>query len=157
MKKCFKCGVEKPLTEFYKHSQMADGHLNECKECAKKDVHKNRHDSLEYYQAYDRKRSVLPHRAELRKKVNTQWQRDGRRLEVMRRYREKYPEKYKAITMVHNALRSGKLIQPNSCEKCGKVTRNIEGHHDDYSKPLDVRWLCLSCHAETRRIYKHES
>jgi ribosomal protein L37AE/L43A len=43
------------------------------------------------------------------------------------------------------AVRRGKLqIQP--CEKCG--ASEAEKHHDDYSKPLDVRWLCRGCHME---------
>lgn len=41
MKKCFKCGAEKELTEFYKHKGMTDGRLGKCKACTKSDVKNN--------------------------------------------------------------------------------------------------------------------
>lgn len=37
---CFKCGIEKPITDYYVHKQMGDGHLNKCKNCTKNDVGK---------------------------------------------------------------------------------------------------------------------
>jgi hypothetical protein len=61
-----------------------------------------------------------------------------------RRHREKYPEHVRARLMVRTAIASGKLKR-QPCEQCGAP--NAHGHHDDYSKPLDVRWLCPPCHA----------
>jgi ribosomal protein S27AE len=59
-------------------------------------------------------------------------------------YESRYPEKAEVHRIVRNAIKSGKLIA-EPCEKCEKTNR-IHAHHDDYSKPLDVRWLCAKCH-----------
>ena len=59
----------------------------------------------------------------------------------------------KASSLVNRALKLGILVRPKMCEICsaspepGKNGRSrIQGHHDDYSKILEVRWLCTSCH-----------
>ncbi len=57
----------------------------------------------------------------------------------------KFPEKYKARYTLKNAVRLGK-IKRGVCEVCGSV--EVEGHHDDYSKPLEVRWFCHQHHCE---------
>ena len=65
-KRCFKCNAVKPLSDFYKHPRMADGHLNKCKECAKRDVHQNRDEKRDYYILYDRMRNDDPERTAAR-------------------------------------------------------------------------------------------
>src|SRR3990167_6447292 len=54
-------------------------------------------------------------------------------------------EKFKAWRAVEKALRSGQITKPASCESCGG-TALIEGHHEDYSQPLVVQWICRRCH-----------
>jgi hypothetical protein len=135
MKVCFKCQRELPLSDFYKHPQMGDGYLNKCKECTKKDVKKHREDNINYYREYDRNRG------------NRQTK------EYIDSYRENHPLAYKAKTMVSNAVRDGRLFK-EPCESCGSDS-NIHGHHDDYAKPLNVRWLCAACHSQWHKKHGH--
>ena len=58
---------------------------------------------------------------------------------------ERNPIKHAAHNAVSNAVRDGKLLR-QPCEVCG--SQSAQAHHDDYSKPLDVRWLCTTHHAE---------
>jgi hypothetical protein len=130
-KVCFKCKQEKPLSEFYKHKAMADGHLNKCKECTKNDVAIHRESNIEAIRQYDRDRAKLPHRVENNTKRTKE-------------YRELNPEKYSAHGKVARAVRAGAIeVQP--CAICGTFKR-VEKHHPDYSKPLDVVFLCSVHH-----------
>lgn len=62
-----------------------------------------------------------------------------------RKWREQNPEKYTAHMRVSAAKLAGK-ITPEPCEVCGE--ERTLAHHDDYSKPLEVRWLCYLHHSE---------
>jgi hypothetical protein len=59
MKKCFKCNINKNLTEFYRHSEMKDGYVNKCKECNKQDVRRNYSYNKQHYQKYDKNRQRM--------------------------------------------------------------------------------------------------
>lgn len=65
-----------------------------------------------------------------------------------RLYMQRFPIKAKAQKQAYSRRRRGKLV-PQPCEACG-ATEKIEMHHEDYSKPFDVRWFCWACH---RRLH----
>lgn len=128
MKKCFKCQEELPLSDFYKHKQMVDGHLGKCKACTAEDVRKNRLRNIDRFRDYDRKRGNR----------QTKEYRDKRKA--------RYPNKCKATSMVGNAIRDKRLFK-EPCEVCG-TEEALHAHHDDYLKPLNVRWLCAAHHRQ---------
>lgn len=139
MKLCFKCKAERPIEDFYRHPQMADGRLNKCKACTRADAVANRAAKAEYYRAFDRERAVLPHRIEARRAYSaTDAGRASRRI-ANDHYASDNPLKRVAHNAVSNAIRGGRLAK-QACEVCGDW--NAEAHHDDYSRPLEVRWLC---------------
>jgi len=138
-KTCFKCHRTLPLTEFYAHSRMADGHLNKCKECTRSDTMQNRRRRADYYREYDRSRSSLPHRVVRREKT-------------CMRQRTEEPQKYRARIAAQKALRNGQ-IRREPCYFCGSTTE-LEMHHPDYGKPLRVYWLCRSSHRKLDNMTK---
>jgi hypothetical protein len=135
LKTCFKCKVAQPITEFYKHPKMADGRLGKCKTCTKGDVKHTRASNPDHYREYDRLRNALPHRQELRDRVNAA-------------YVAEHPKRRKAQVAVGNAIRDGRLV-PLPCFVCGL---KAEAHHPDYDAPLDVVWLCTPHHKEAHAL-----
>ena len=151
---------------FYKHPMMSDGHLNMCKECSKSKAKTYRFDadgnskprnmsSNVSHREYDRERS----RTELRKKWVAEYnkKRKEENPEEYRRKRREYNAKgelfkKRARLIFYRAVKSGKIHRPDGCEKCGgKCVPH--GHHTDYSKPLNVMWLCTKCHGERHREF----
>lgn len=136
MKTCFVCQAAKPLQDFYRHSRMADGHLNKCKDCTKTQNAQHRASNLEKCQEYDRDRY---HTDSVRRAASNA---------SSKRSRIRNPEKYKARTAVGNAIRDGRLIR-QGCEVCGAFA---EAHHEDYQEPLKVKWLCKIHHEATHHL-----
>ena len=135
-KTCFKCGEEKPLDDFYIHSRMLDGHLNKCKECTKRDVRLHRRTNGERAREYDRKRNKIRAKTKAKREYQSAY---GRANRIKRR----------AQGRVRRAIADGRIAR-QPCEVCGNT--NSEAHHDDYSRPLDVRWLCRAHHAELHMV-----
>ena len=133
-KVCFKCRRRKPIEQFYKHSQMGDGHLNKCKSCTKKDVKRRYHDpeARKRIIEYERQRFNDPARKEKIKLYQS-------------RMRQQNRGKYRARQKVSNSIRYGKLHR-KPCEVCSD--QQSEAHHTDYRKPLQITWLCRKHHLE---------
>lgn len=141
MKKCFICNEEKELDEFYKHSKMADGHLNKCKTCTKRSVRKRELDlnknpnwqekeKARHRDKYYRLNYKEKHKPSSEKKK-----------EIMNRYKERYPEKKLAKMAI------GKL-----------KTKGIERHHWSYNEEhwKDVIELSIADHNLLHRYMKYD-
>lgn len=138
MKRCFKCGETKTLSEFYPHKAMGDGHLGKCKSCTKQDVHAHRQANLMEYRQYDRNRARQPHRIAQAKRVQAEW-------------RIANPERRRAEVLLGNAVRAGRVQRWPVCAipDCPSAP---EAHHPNYDAPLDVVWLCPAHHKQTHAI-----
>jgi hypothetical protein len=131
MKYCNSCETEKESDKFGKRAASKDGLCAKCKTCQK---------------VYDKARAGDEGREEARRIYAQTEQGKEASNRAKAEYRKRNPVKSKATAIVGRAVRSGKLFS-EPCSECG-CNENIHAHHDDYSKPLNVRWLCAACHRQ---------
>lgn len=168
-KKCCRCKETKAISEFGKDRSNKTGYSWRCKICQRlamneyrnrqtlEDKARVREQMRDYYRAnkeqigeYNKKyRSENLEKESARMK---EWRRNNvqKARDYSKRQRLKDVEKARLHERAHNAVRyaigKGALTR-GPCEVCG-ATRKIEGHHSDYSKPLEVQWLCKKHHKQ---------
>lgn len=179
MKKCIKCNIVKSLDCFHKNMAMKDGHINRCKECtseynklySKKNNKYERLDGLalcpicntlkptdEYYRNRFKKNGIEYMCKICSKEIRRSYRISNNiNLYEKRKHKKtiskKFKEKENLLNAIHKkvqrAVRSGRLIKM-PCEICGNI--NSLAHHNDYSKPLEVIWLCHQHHKDMHQL-----
>jgi hypothetical protein len=130
MKLCKGCNTVKSESDFYKDNRSKTGLSSACKECQSKRNKASRNKNLDYYRSYYNYRySVYKQKAY-----------DDAEL-----YKVRHPEKLEAKKAVQRALKNQEIVK-GKCAVCGEC--NVDAHHEDYSKPLDVIWLCRKHHID---------
>lgn len=143
MRTCEVCKVEKSLDSYHRAKSRHLGRDYVCKVCK---AEKNR---VRYAAGKERMIAVnlswRKRNPETVKKIDAKYRKKNQEKCAKRvaEYAAKYPDRVKAVNAVNNAIAGGRMVR-GSCEVCGKPKANA--HHDDYSKPLSVRWLCNSHH-----------
>lgn len=143
-KRCLCCKRMRDVTKFYAHPGMADGRLNKCTDCCKSQAIANRNSHIDRYREYDRDRSTLPHRVSARESYAKTPAGRMSGNAAKRKWQRTNADRRAAHVILNNAIKAGTITR-GPCEVCGS-TKRIHGHHDDYSKPLVVRWLCPKDH-----------
>jgi len=148
-KTCTRCKIEKPLDEFSRQTRTKSGYRGECKSCAKLYARSEsakasqRKTQAKYMQTEHGKTKSREKCARYRKK---QLFKDS-----VQKSRAKYPERRSAQIALWNAVQSGGVTRPDVCSLCNCLCIP-EGHHFDYSRPLDVIWLCKMCHEAAHHV-----
>lgn len=132
---CKPCGEFVPRILFYETPYSKSGLSSYCKKHSNEKGKEYRQKRLAHYREYDRKRDKTKARLATRKTRND-------------RYKERFPERVKARNDLNKAIVKGLITKGENCKCCGFSSSNLHGHHYDYSKPLEVIWLCNDCHEE---------
>jgi hypothetical protein len=179
MKKCSCCGLEKDESEFFKKRETSlEGF---CKRCKRQKVLDRQALNPEMYREKERIRSEqrrktqewkewrkdhqIRKRKEINQKAREYWKKEEKVKEKAKEWRANNRDKVNASINRHNkrnpfkssarafvraAIKVGILIRPSKCSECLKECKP-EAHHEDYMKPLDIIWLCRSCHGKAHR------
>ncbi len=122
------------LSEFHRHRGKPDGFQYQCKECRNK-----------FFRNYRKENSIA-----LKPKYE-KWRESSKPARVLREQRNpRCKIRAKTNSIVSKAVRIGELTKPDSCSECGKMVagHGLQGHHKDYSMPLEIIWLCVACHCQ---------
>jgi len=129
--RCRYCGVAKPISEFYVSNK------SKCRDCV-----------LKHNADWRRK-----NRERMREKYRQWYAKNGRNdrgkayyERYIKPYSEKHPEATKARRILRYAIKKGEIQKGQNCSICGKKTQSLVGHHENYTQPLIVEWVCYSCH-----------
>ncbi|MCK5610798.1 hypothetical protein KAR91_53490 [Candidatus Pacearchaeota archaeon] len=128
-KKCTSCKDIRDRSEFHANRRSSDGLKSLCKSCCRDYVVNNKDKIRPALRAYRQTGKCKQSRSVSKAK-----------------YRAKYPQKDKAHSAISRGILAGKIIR-QPCQKCGS-NENIQAHHEDYDKPLDVMWLCIKHHSD---------
>jgi hypothetical protein len=131
---CSKCGETKLLAEFCK---FKNGWRSRCRACLSED-------EFEHF--------GKPENIAKRKARRKRWHQEKR--ETVKRAAA-HPHR-KVNKQTQAAIKSGILVRPTACSKCARSGKT-EAHHPDYSKPLEVIWLCKPCHLAEHNRRSHEA
>ena len=130
MKTCKVCKSQYGLDQFPVDKRNKDGRTGQCIECTKIYKRERRRSRHEHYTKHDRERSKSTKRMVANAVRYKQWKLSN-------------PIKDKAKSLVRSAIRAG-ILTRKPCVICNNATSY--GHHEDYSKPLEVVWLCQIHH-----------
>ena len=119
MKTCTRCKETKDLSLFHRNSSQKSGYAPHCKQCHKR--------------AYPIRSWNMTDKGMNSAKIATKAWAERNRIKV------------NTYAKVRYHLSKGHIVKPDNCQQCNSINK-LDAHHHDYSKPLDVEWLCRQCH-----------
>ena len=149
MRVCTNCGKSEAEASFYSRGST-------CRACVCARVAAYRKTHIVTYRAYDQARRYTAAFREYQRQWIQQW-----KLRDPEAYRKciqtankksyvSHPEWWAHRNIIRAAMRHGELVRPEKCPRCGSTER-IVAHRNHTADPLDVTWLCHTCHMKQVR------